>query len=155
VTVTVDVSDTTLVSFEVLGLPRPQGSKRSFLAKNGKVVTKETSPDTHAAWRNQIAQAARDIAEHADVAAPFDGCLTLAVTFRFPMPKSRPKRIRESGQVAKTTAPDVDKLLRTVLDGLTAGGLITDDARVAHIGASKYEVTGWTGAVINLREGEP
>ena len=66
------------------------------------------------------------------------------------MPKSRPKKVRERGYAPKTTAPDLDKLVRAVCDALQAGGLITSDARIATLTARKREVVGWTGATITL-----
>lgn len=40
-------------------------------------------------------------------------------------------------------------------DSLKAGGLITDDARIVAIIATKLEVVGWTGATIELWRAEP
>lgn len=137
------------VEFEVIGDPRPQGSKRAFVA-NGRAVVKEASGAAHATWRNQVATAARDVAGQDDIAAPLDGALILDVTFRFPMPKSRSKAVRAEGHCVKTTAPDTSKLVRALEDGLQAGGLIVDDARIHTVIASKVEVVGWTGAIVNI-----
>ena len=137
------------VTFDVIGLPRPQGSKKAFMA-GGKARMKEAS-DGHATWRNQVAEAARSIAAAVRVPAPLDGPLTLGIEFRFPMPASRSKRVRDYGWAAKTTAPDLSKLVRCVEDGLQAGGLIVDDARITeYVAVHKIETTGWTGAVITI-----
>lgn len=146
------------ISFEIIGDPKPQGSKTAFrVGKHARV--KEVNSLDHATWRNQVAQVARDLAEHDDVPAPLDGVLTLNVTFRFAMPKSRPKRIRDmvaaSGYAPKTTAPDTSKLVRALEDGLQAGGLITDDARIAYLTAAKVETTGWTGADVTIAYQQP
>jgi Holliday junction resolvase RusA-like endonuclease len=139
------------VRFEVTGTPMPQGSKKAF-AVNGQARMKETGGLKFAAWRNQVSEAARREAETLDT--PLDGALTLHVTFWFPMPASRPKKIKALGQVPKTTAPDTSKLCRLVEDSLQAAGLITDDARIAHLEARKWETaTGWTGATITVTEG--
>jgi Holliday junction resolvase RusA-like endonuclease len=137
-----------VISFEVLGLPSPQGSKTRM--PNGAMLDGRSkgARDRHRDWRSSVAQAARDVAEHEDITAPLDGALTLGVEFRFPMPKSRSKRLREIGYNPKTTAPDLDKLVRALCDGLQAGGLITDDARFHLIAARKVEVVGWTGAAV-------
>lgn len=140
------------VTFDIVGDPRPQGSKRAFVA-NGRAVVTEASGTAHASWRNQVATAARDATglHWDDVDGfPLDGALHLDVTFRFPMPKSRPKRVREIGWALKTTAPDTSKLVRALEDGLQAGGLIVDDARFSTVYARKLEVVGWTGAVIRI-----
>ncbi len=141
------------VAFEVVGLPAPQGSK-SAVIRGGKAHVIEGNSkagrERHVNWRTAVADTARTIAGHDDVDAPLDGALALTIIFRFPMPPSRPKKVRVAGQAWKTTAPDLDKLLRATCDGLTAGGLITDDARLCLITAWKIETTGWTGAEIRL-----
>lgn len=138
------------VEFEVIGVPKPQGSKKPFKDKAGNARMKEDGGLGFAAWRNAVSQAAKDVAGHDDVTAPLDGPLALVVTFRFPMPASRPKRDRERGEAWKTTAPDTDKLVRTIGDALTAANLVADDARFAVVNATKVETTGWTGAIVRV-----
>ena len=140
-----------MISFEVIGLPKPQGSKVAFNAAGGKARMKESGGADHAAWRNQVAHAARDIAQHADVPALFDGPLELGIVFRFPMPASRSKAVRSIGTALKTTAPDLSKLIRSVEDSLQAANLIADDARIVRYGRmEKIETTGWTGCIITI-----
>ena len=98
-------------------------------------------------WRSAVAEAARDIA--ADV-GQYDEPLHMEVCFRFPMPKSRRAGVRAVGIASKTTAPDLDKLIRSTGDALTTSGLIRDDALICSVHASKLEVIGWSGAVIRL-----
>jgi len=134
-----------LAEFEVIGLPAAQGSKRHV--GNGVMVEMAKG---HKPWRAAVAAAARDVAP----AEPITGPLILEVDFRFAMPKSRPAAVRHRGWGPKTTAPDLDKLVRSVGDALTAGGLIRDDALICMVAASKTEVDGWTGATIRLRRWE-
>lgn len=136
----------TVIEFEVLGIPMPQGSMKAFSA-NGQARMKPSGGTGFAAWRNAVAVAAKDIAEDH---GKLDGPLDLELIFRFPMPKSRSKAVRAFGLADKTTAPDLDKLVRSIGDSLTAGGLIADDARICHLTACKVETTGWTGATIRL-----
>lgn len=140
--------------FDVIGLPAPQGSK-SAVARGGRAIVIEGSSkaqrERHGNWRSAVAEAAR----RAAAATPLDGPLHIDVTFRFPMPASRPKKIRAGGWAPKTSAPDLDKLLRATGDALTASGLIADDARICRIEASKWETTGWTGATIIVSEITP
>ena len=140
---------TPLIEFEVLGLPAAQGSK-SAVVRGGKAVVIEgrrgSGRAKHRAWREAVANAARDVA--AD--RPHDGALHLDIEFRFPLPKSRPAAARAAGRWPHTVRPDVDKCLRSTLDGLTDGGLIVDDARVCAVAIDAWEVAGWTGAVIRL-----
>lgn len=112
------------VAFKVLGTPAPQGSKRAFVVKGRAVLTedsKKTKP-----WRDSVATAAQDAME----GLPIDGPVAVTITFYF----ARPKSVRRP---YPSVAPDIDKLERTILDGLQAGGVITDDARVVDLTAKK------------------
>jgi crossover junction endodeoxyribonuclease RusA len=129
--------------FQVLGTPAPQGSKTRM--PNGYMADGR-SPEArhrHQQWRSAVAEAA---ARAVGDGPPLDGPIEVEVMFRFPMPSSRPKYEHIIGRRRKTSAPDLDKLLRATLDGLVAGGLLVDDARVCDITARKREVVGWTGA---------
>lgn len=131
------------VTFEVVGLPVQQGSKKHV--GNGVMVE---AAKGHKAWRTDVADAARDCAED----RPLDGPLALTVHFRFPMPASRKAAVRKAGRGPKTTAPDLDKLIRAVGDALEAGGLVANDARFCEITATKTEVIGWTGVEITVTD---
>jgi len=133
-----------VITFDVVGIPVQQGSKRHV--GNGRMIE---AANGHREWRNAVAHAARDIATRTP-GAPLDGPLCLSVRFRFPMPSSRPKRVRDAGEQWKVSAPDLDKLIRSIGDALTASGLICDDARIGMVIASKVETTSWAGAVLQL-----
>lgn len=134
----------TTTRFEVLGVPAPQGSKSAVPTRSGRVVVLEGKGSQrvrHRAWRGAVAEAARDA-----VPVRFDQAVEIEITFRMPRPKSWPKsRIFPSGR------PDVDKLARSTLDGLTDGGALSDDSIVCRLTVEKIAVTGWTGAVITIR----
>lgn len=135
------------VSFEVVGLPGPQGSKSpKGRTKSGRPIMVESSKKV-APWREAVANAGRDAM---DGDAPMDGPLSLAVVFRLPMPASRPKRVREVGRGPSTVYPDLSKLVRSTEDALVTAGVIRDDARIACLTAEKVEVIGWTGAFISI-----
>lgn len=148
---------TVLCSFDVIGIPRAQGSKRAFVV-NGKARMTEAAGAAGANWRDAVATAARKEADEiqngrgiTSEIPPFDGPLQLAVTFYFPMPRSRKKADRDRGILPKTTAPDTSKLVRSLEDGLQAAGLIVDDARFYDISASKWERLGeWCGATVQI-----
>lgn len=89
------------------------------------VVVDDNSPKLKG-WR----EAVRGETQRAmDGRAPMEGPVILAVTFTVPKPKSAPK--------TKVTwpekKPDLDKLMRSVMDGLKAGGAYRDDAQVVEI----------------------
>ena len=136
-----------MITFEVVGTPRTQGSKKAFNA-NGAAMLKEAGGLEHARWRNAVADAAKAIAD--TLSQPLSGPLRLDVVYRFTMPASRPKAARTAGQAWKTTAPDRDKLDRLVYDALQASGLITNDAQICAGESVKYEVIGWQGCSITV-----
>jgi len=103
------------VSFFITGLPVPQGSKTAFVVGKRAVVTDQNRVKLKP-WRAVVANAA-------DIGVTFTGPVTVNLTFYMP----RPVRPRWEVPAVK---PDLDKLTRAVLDGLTDGGLIEDDARV-------------------------
>ena len=134
-----------MIRFDVVGVPGQQGSKRHI--GGGRLI--ESAGTRHRDWRHAVATEARSVAAGIPD-APLDGPLCLSVQFRFPMPTSRPKRLRDIGVAWKTSAPDLDKLVRSVGDSLTDSGLIRDDARIGMVIATTVEVTDWSGAVIQL-----
>src|SRR5690606_4386291 len=109
------------VSFTVVGLPAPQGSKSKM--PNGHLVEGSSTSGraAHSNWRTAVAWAARNAA---GARPPLDGPLVLGIVLRFPMPKSRPAAIRNTGIGPHTVKPDKDKVLRATLDALKDGGLI-------------------------------
>lgn len=158
------MSEQPLVSFRVIGDPKPQGSKSAFAAKGtGRVMTKETGGVGFAAWRNAVSEAAMRAREEfvpepvlfdgfAVVDIPLDGPLRLVTRFQHRMPESRRKRdILPGGWAWKASAPDQSKMIRLVEDSLQAAGLIKDDARFAEHVSSKVEtLEGWTGVQIEI-----
>lgn len=137
----------TSITFVVHGVPAPQAGSRAVpTARGARLIS--TGGAGLQAWRNDVAAAA---AVQAEEHGMLDGPMKVTVWFRFPMPKSRPKWKRATHGQWKTTAPDTDKLLRSLGDSLKAGGLIADDALIASWTACKVEVwEQWTGADITI-----
>lgn len=115
------------VSFFVPGTPRPQGSKRAFVA-GGRAVMTESSGAKHKDWRAQVAHEAHEAYGDTLLLA---GPVTLDVTFVLLRPKSRPK-----SRPMPDSAPDTSKLVRAVEDSLT-GVVWRDDAQVVELLARK------------------
>ena len=128
------------IAFDVIGVPKAQGSKRAFVV-GGKARMIEQLKDN--GWRDSVAREARTFA-----AEQFTGPIRVDVTFNMPRPKSRPK----SHHGWHTTSPDIDKLLRSVFDGITASGLWRDDALVCEVHAKAIESAAWTGCSITITE---
>ena len=143
---------TVLCEFEILGTPAPQGSKRAFKDKGGNVRMSESNALGHAAWRNAVTKAAAD----AWGPRPRDpGPVAVNVTFVFQMPKSRPREDRLRGWCYRTVDPDVDKLLRPVLDALQAAGVVRSDSQVVSVcGLKRETVDGWVGAHVTVERAE-
>lgn len=107
----------------VYGNPAPKGSKRAFVNKRSGRVSLVESSKREKPWRQDVMEAAL----HArGGASALDGPLRMRLVFTVPKPKSAPK----SRRTWPDRKPDVDKLLRSVLDALVSAGVIADDARV-------------------------
>ena len=133
----------TRVTFEVVGLPAPQGSKSAYVRGGRAVVVDGSSKsgrERHARWRADVTDAARR-ARSLIAEGSFAGAVEVDVTFWFAPLRSDPYRTRH------TTAPDIDKLVRSVLDSLTNAGLIRDDSLVFSLSARKLYAHGPDGFV--------
>jgi Holliday junction resolvase RusA-like endonuclease len=122
--------------FRVHGIPAPQGSKTAVV-RGGRAQLLEGSSTTgraaHKLWRSQVAEAATRAWEDQieNVTEPFDGPLAVAITFWCPAAK------KHRGEY-KPTKPDIDKLVRTVMDALaTDARVMVDDSRVVELSATK------------------
>jgi len=143
----------TSIEFSVQGLPLTAGSTRSFAVKKGgqytgRTVTIQTTRGL-AHWENLV----RDRAVLAlGVTKGFDllhsllqGPVSVSLAFTLPKPKSAPKRTR----TWPTKRPDLDKLVRAVLDALT-GTIFHDDSQVIQLTASKD--FGTPGVTVRVKE---
>lgn len=111
---------------EVRGIPAPQGSKRHV--GNGRMVemSKSVGP-----WREAVrAETARIMLK------PIDGPVCAEIVFTFTRPRSHYRTgrnahlLRDGAPGMPAGRPDIDKLARAVLDGLTMGGAWQDDSQV-------------------------
>jgi len=123
------------VSFTVFGEPVSKGNKSAFAIRKGgvltgKVAVVEGKNKRLPEWTARVHAAAQAAAR--DGAPLLEGPLSMAAHFRMTRPKSAPKRRR----VWPAKRPDLDKLLRGVLDPLT-GILFVDDAQIVSLVASK------------------
>jgi Holliday junction resolvase RusA-like endonuclease len=121
-----------VIRFVVLGRPQPQGSSRMVPIKtptgNHMVITsanRKLKP-----WRQEVACMAMIEAQSLDQVLS-EGPVSIAADFYFAAPVKMPK-----GRKGMTTKPDIDKLLRGILDGIT-GVLIRDDSQVTEVASVK------------------
>jgi Holliday junction resolvase RusA-like endonuclease len=124
-----------VIEFTVYGIPAPKGSKSAFpirrkaTGKMGAVVV-EGKTDRQKDWARRVEEVVQGLASSG--AELLDEPLALTVTFYLPKPASAPKR-RATLPMRK---PDLDKLLRALIDPMT-GVLVADDARFVEIFAIK------------------
>lgn len=131
-----------MIRIRVNGIPAPQGSKRHV--GNGRMVesSKAVGP-----WREAVRAEAQRVISAGDVtpwaSVALADAVSVTAVFLLPRPQSHYGTGRNAGQVRPSAPPfpagrpDLDKLLRALLDGLTAAGVWRDDAQVASISAAK------------------
>jgi crossover junction endodeoxyribonuclease RusA len=125
------------LTFTVLGKPAPQGSKR-YIGR-GRMIESSMAAGP---WRDKIAAETRRAWGYAD---PLAGPVAVAVEFFFARPAAHFGTGRNRAVLKPGSPPwpigrtgDVDKLVRAVLDGITIGRAIADDAQVVELAASKH-----------------
>ena len=117
-------------SWNTIGIPAPQGSKRHV--GNGRLIEscKALKP-----WREQC------IADSLSLSIPtIHGPVSISLVFRFQRPKSHYNskgQLKPSAPQYKTSKPDIDKLARAILDSLTLARVIQDDAQCFLLTAQK------------------
>ena len=137
------------VSFDVIGLPRAQGSKQAFIAGGRARIVEagsKASRDAHALWRTQVSNAAREALEGSQ--SPYSGPTEVTMVFYLPLPAS------DQHRTLHATTPDLDKLIRAVLDSLVNSGMLKDDSLIWLISAKKgYARDGhWCGVSVMLTD---
>ena len=121
-----------MTTIRVFGHPAPQGSKRHV----GNGVLIESSAKVKP-WRQDVRAAALEADAH------FDGPVWLTVGFLLRRPASHFRTgrnahlLRDSAPAYPGKKPDIDKLLRSTLDGLGESGIWRDDAQVVRVRAEK------------------
>ena len=136
------------LTFEVRGIPGPQGSKDQF----GRESSAKVKP-----WREAVrSEAVAAMGDTLGRWSMFD--IEVVITFLLRRPKSHYRTGKHAGELkadAPTRCgkrPDVDKLTRSTLDALTAAGVYQDDAQVVHMDVWKmYADPAPVGAVITVR----
>lgn len=113
-----------MIDFRVIGQPIPQGSMKVI---RGNIIHSQGS--ALAAWRSSIALAARK-----QNAFPTREAVTMTMDFTV----AKPRTVKRD---YPTVPPDLDKLVRAVLDALTAICYV-DDSQVVELYAKKtYGIT--------------
>ncbi len=128
------------VRLTIAGQPKPQGSKRHV----GNGVMIEAAGQPLKVWRKQIAAECKK--QKTEI---MTGPLEVSVEFYLP----RPKSIKPQQRPEPIKPPDLDKLLRALLDGIgQAGNIWEDDSQVVKVRASKgYDDIYPAGAIVTIK----
>lgn len=109
----------------VAGRPAPQGSKR-YLGAGRPMVESSKAVEP---WRADI----RGTIGRHHAGPPLTGAVEVKLSFVLPRPVSTPKRRTPPA----SKRPDLDKLVRAVLDAITSAGVWVDDSQVVDLRATK------------------
>ncbi|MCL6557394.1 MAG: RusA family crossover junction endodeoxyribonuclease [Firmicutes bacterium] len=121
------------ISFTVYGQAQTKGSAKAFTFtdKNGKTRASITNDNPKSKeWQSLVAKLAQ---EHRPEGGIIKGAVVVGIDFYFLRPKSVPVKKRPH-MIVK---PDIDKITRSVLDGLK-GTIYADDAQVIGLNIRKY-----------------
>lgn len=142
-------------SFTVFGVdPAPQGSKkyvgsRRTAAGNTIPMIVESSPKLPA-WRKAVSDAVIQGMKDSGDDSKFEGAVKVVAVFYV---TRKPSVKREF----PTVPPDVDKLCRSLLDGITARsksgqilGVWQDDSQVVRLEVSKLYAVGQSGVAVTI-----
>lgn len=124
-----------MIEFRVPGIAAPQGSKKAFRTRGGRIALVESCVRVKP-YRTTVALAAREAWD----GGAMQGTVGVSIMFTFVRPKSHynAKNVLRAGAA---TYPgkgigDIDKLCRAVLDSLT-GIIYADDSQVVSLVATK------------------
>lgn len=127
-------SKTLTFEFFVAGIPQPKGSTRSFYSKKqGRTFTRNAKEET-TPWEATIRAGAS-----AAGCTVLHGPVRVYAVFTMPRIKGHFRRdgtLKPGAPTDHASKPDLDKLARTLLDGLTALAFV-DDSQVASLSVVK------------------
>jgi Holliday junction resolvase RusA-like endonuclease len=130
-----------MLTLNVVGTPAPQGSKTAGInPRTGKVWMRESSAKV-TPWRQDVQAAALGTLSSHD---PILGPVRVSVTFYLARPRfhfrtgKNAHLLRDAAPLFPSTKPDIDKLLRSTLDGLGEAGVWRDDSQVVGVTAWKH-----------------
>lgn len=116
------------VSFTVIGVAQPAGSKQAFLHQHTKRIVVTDDARRSRPWKQEVAAVARHAMLERE---PFTGPLALELDVTIARPRGHygKRGILPSAPVYPTVRPDLLKLARAVEDALT-GIVYRDDALI-------------------------
>lgn len=136
----------------VIGTPVAQGSKVANRFGHG---VRDANADVLKPWRAEVAGVIADTMVERGWTT-LDGPISVELQFFHPRIGGHYGTGRNAGRLKpsaprwKSTAPDIDKLTRAVLDALTASRAIRDDARIARLVVEDLWSSDWSGVRITV-----
>ena len=127
--------------FTVVGIPVPQGSMKAFTRRGGGRPIMTSDNARTRPWKDAVVWAAADALAEATIRGPVE----VALTFRFGRPKSHhgKRGLLPSAPRLPSVRPDLDKLVRAILDALVEASVMADDAQVVTLSATKDYAADW------------
>lgn len=128
-----------MISFFVPGVPVPKGSAKAYVNKHtGRAQVMQDNREKQKPWASAITLTAMERGVKGTLAP-----VRVSLAFSMPRLKSHygtgknSTSIKPNAPNKHTSKPDLDKLIRCVLDALT-GVAWHDDSQVVEVSASKY-----------------
>lgn len=126
-----------MIEFTIPGEPRGKSRPRVVRLKNG--ASTSYTPDKTVAYEELARQRFRQQWPSVELPFPDKTPVCVTITACFGIPKSASKKVRASmidGRISPTKKPDVDNVIKIVLDALN-GFAWHDDAQVVDLSVSK------------------
>ncbi len=144
------------VDFNVRGLPKGQPRPTAFSMKDkktGKSVARLRTKGTAESWKSDVVAAGTNWRP----INPLEEAVHVDLIFWMPRPKRLMRQSDPVGAINHDCKPDIDNLIKAVLDALTNDGWWRDDCQVSQVTASKmyHAITGSPGAQIVVTEVGP
>lgn len=146
----------TTLTVVVRGEPIPQGSKVGGRTKTGRSYVRDDNPRLKP-WRAKVTEAAQIAATRAGHVRWDTEPIRVAMTFVHPRPAThyvsakRHRPLKPTAPDYVTTTPDLDKLVRAILDAFTVAGVWRDDSQVALLSFVQHRYGPDPGVVIEAR----
>lgn len=128
-----------LLEFSVAGDPVPQGSMKAFVVGGRAVLTSDNKKLK--AWRKRLCVLIQ--AQLLGERISRDTAVGVRISFRL----LKPKTVK---RVFPTVKPDLDKLVRAVLDAITESGAWADDSQVIELHVRKSYTSTVAGVAVEV-----
>jgi crossover junction endodeoxyribonuclease RusA len=120
---------TPTLTFTVPGVAAKKGSTKAFIPRGWKRAIITNADPKAKAWQQLVSEHATQALAKSNLQPFADGPVLLDVWFYLPRPQKFMIKKYATVDVPHTTAPDIDKLARVVIDSLTRV-VYPDDSRV-------------------------